>query len=128
LTKPARRQYELDRFRQWFPAPAVIMERTAGQTPPTDRPAVAALRCDLISFHSEYDGKLSGGESGRWTYSGEHRVWLSDETPFGVAALEFDCTSRDEAGDIVTDTTANAQRLVLAEFGSHAKSRLKHED
>jgi hypothetical protein len=45
-----------------------------------------------------------------------------------VAALEFNCTSRDEAGDIVADTTANMQRLVLAEFGTRAKSGIVSEE
>jgi hypothetical protein len=121
-----RRQYELDRFRPLFPAPAARPTRTAGQVPPTDRPRVATMKCELLTFPSEYDGPLSGGKSGRWTYKGEYRVWLSEQAPFGVAALQFVSTSKEESGGDteVATTITGTRKLVLVDSGTKAKSRL----
>lgn len=125
IMDPQRRKYELDRFRPLFPAPGTDVKRTARQSLATASPTLGALECEQLTFASKYDGPLGGGQ-GRWTWEGEHRLWLNDRVPFGVACLELTVTSREATGpkESMVVTTKGIHRLVVAEVGTGARSRL----
>ena len=126
IDDPGRRQYELDRFRPVFPEPAPAgARRRPGQKLITMSRELGELACEDVSFPTKYDGPLSGGRGGRWTYEGEHRLWLSDEVAFGVAGLEFRPTSTETGdGGGVTTIIRSTTRLVVADQGTGATSRI----
>jgi hypothetical protein len=88
-------------------------------------PPDAAPDSERLTFTSRYDGPLAGG-NGRWTYQGEHRVWLSDRVPFGVAALSFDSTATETSGADrrTTFTTRGTRSLTALAHGTGATSRI----
>lgn len=125
IDDPQRRQYELDRFRPLFPEPAPDAKREPGQKLSTVSPSSQPLDCVKLTFPSRYDGPLAGGR-GRWTYDGHHVLWLSNEVPFGVAALEFTSTSHETTGadGRMTVITKGTRHLLLATHGQGATSSL----
>jgi hypothetical protein len=129
ITDARRRTYELDRFRPVFPAPGKAVKRLTRRPLVTASLIMGTLECEQLTFASSYDGPLAGGY-GRWTWAGEHRLWLSDRVPFGVACLELDDTSTQGPGpkdtDVVTQkvTSKGTRRLVIAEMGTGARSGL----
>ena len=129
ITDAQRRTYELDRFRPLFPPPGKAVKRLTRRPLVTASLIMGTLECEQLTFASSYDGPLAGGY-GRWTWHGEHRVWLSDRVPFGVACLELDDTSTQGPGGkeslVVTQkvTSKGTTRLLIAEMGTGARSRL----
>lgn len=126
ITDAKRQKYELDRFRPLFPEPAKAAKRAEKQVVDTAPALLGKLTCTRVTFPSTYDGPLSGGKGGRWVYKGEHRLWLSDKVPFGVARLELDSTSTETYGDKGdhSTTTKGSRSLVICDLGTKARSRL----
>ena len=49
-----------------------------------------------ISCPTKFEGKLTGGKGGRWGSTGEYSLWLSEDAPFGVVAVETVTTGEEE--------------------------------
>ncbi|MBI2826683.1 MAG: hypothetical protein HYX69_18580 [Planctomycetia bacterium] len=116
-----RLQYELDRFLPLLPRPSRDAKETTNQTvavPHGDVPAV------LFDFQSQYEGKLSGGRSGEWKWNGQHRVWVSPSSPFGIVRVSLENTN------IETDNVGRGMsmrsrtEMVLQSTGNGARTEL----
>jgi hypothetical protein len=121
------KQYEIDRFRPLFPEPAAKAATSPGQVLSTRHKELGRLTCDKLAFQSDYAGPLARGRRGWWSWSGEHEVWLSEKTPFGVAALKLTGASDEWSkakGEGVKATVVGTQCLVLSESGKGAVSAL----
>ncbi len=125
------KQYQIDRFRQLFPAPP--RERVTLPKQPIDTldPTFARLECTKLTFVSTYQGPLAHGRSGWWSWRGTHEVWVSDKVPFGVAALKFTGKSEEWPGEQergLKATVATTKQLILSASGNGAASvSIPHE-
>jgi hypothetical protein len=96
LRDDARIRYEIERFRTFFPFPCgneTTCQSTSDQSVETPMATFSATK---ITYPMTFSGKLSGGTSGRWSWSGVHTLWLSDKSPFGVVAVDTEFTQTDE--------------------------------
>lgn len=121
------KQYELDRFRPIFPAPARKVESSGDQIVNSPNQAIGDLTCEMHSFQSKYEGPLARGERGWWSWHGIHQLSLHDKVPFGVAMLKFSVESDEWAGDKEQSpkiTVKSTKVMTVTEFGFDAKSEL----
>lgn len=118
---PRRLQYELDRFLPHFPAlPEGVqpIERESVKLP------MGNADCRRFEFSSSYEGKLSGGQSGKWAWSGKHRVWSSDDSPFGILAVHFEGDNSELDDEGRGQSFATRSKLQLLRKGKGAVSDL----
>jgi hypothetical protein len=103
-------QYELDRFLPSLPAPAKEAKWFAGQEIETGVGRIAATRAD---FAASYQGKLTGGTAGTWTWRADYQVWLGPVSLFGIVGLDFRSTNSelDDEGDGVAMNVRRTLRL-----------------
>jgi len=121
------KQYEIDRFRPVFPAPA--RERVTVHKQPIDTldPKLGRMECEKHTFDSSYEGPLAGGRRGWWTWQGKHEVWVNEKVPFGVVSLKFTAKSDEWSGDKQRSpkvTIEATERIVVSATGGGAKSEL----
>jgi hypothetical protein len=135
LRDDARIRYEIERFRTFFPFPfrdETTCQSTSDQSVETPMATFSATK---ITYPMTFSGKLSGGTSGRWSWSGVHTLWLSDKSPFGVVAVETEFTQTDEHEQKSSTTNEyeltgegvrgkNNVRLELEAIGMGAESAL----
>lgn len=130
IVDPARIAYEIERFRKEFPFPPT--------NPPTEAPAsdlktpLRTFRAKKISYPTKFEGKLTGGKGGRWGWKGEYSLWLSEDAPFGVVAVETVTTGEEEYATADKKGVYNLNgegvrfktnmRLELSKVGTDAKS------
>jgi hypothetical protein len=114
-------QYELDRFLPSFPAPPKDAKWSTNQKVETGLGQIEATRAD---FAAGYEGKLSGGTGGKWTWQAHYEVWLSPVCPFGIVGL--DCESANtEVSSNGPGVSMNLQRKMrLQDTGKNAVSEL----
>lgn len=96
LNDKGRILYEVERFRPHFPYPSenvASIETTRDQTAATPHGTHKATK---IAYPMRFSGKLSGGMSGHWRWSGTHTLWLTGASPFGVAAIETEYSQVEE--------------------------------
>jgi hypothetical protein len=114
-------QYELDRFLPALPAPPKDAKWTMNQSVETPLGKIDATRADFVA---NYEGKLSGGKSGKWTWQAQYQVWLSPACPFGMARLDFESTNT-ELDDYGKGISMKLRRkMILQNSGTGAVSDL----
>jgi len=121
------KQYEIDRFRPVFPKPAAKTAQLERQTGEVLETGLGKLKCEKLTFVSDYEGPLARGRRGWWSWRGKHEVWRNDQVPFGVAALKLAATSGEWSGDKGLGpkvTTESTKSLVVSESGEGAKTEL----
>jgi len=83
-----RQRYELERLRRYFPVPP--KGASPGKEVGRKTPA-GPFKGQETAFVYGFEGKLNAGKSG-WNFSkGRYTVLVSDQAPFGIAAI----TARD---------------------------------
>ena len=121
------KQYQIDRFRPFFPAPP-LEPRTLSRDS-VNTATLGSLDCEKHSFHSSYEGPLARGRRGWWTWRGMHEVWVNDKVPFGVVSLRFVGRSEERSGEPGRSALAASEltnHLVVSAVGTGAQSEL-HE-
>lgn len=131
LTDRDRLQYELERFRTQFPYPnskQCLTVTSRGQT--VDTP-LGRLTVTKVAFPMQFSGRLSGGKGPRWKWSGNLTLWLTEDSPFGVSALQNEFIQIDETQNAdeskpisVGVQSKNTLRIELESVGAKAKSEL----
>lgn len=120
------KQYQLDRFRPIFPAPARV-DKPQKQRIDTLDDEIGSLECEKHTFDSSYEGPLARGRRGWWSWRGKHEVCLHEKIPFGVVSLKFTGESHEWSGDKERSpraTVNSTKEMVVAQFGVAAKSAL----
>jgi hypothetical protein len=121
------KQYQLDRFRPVFPAPAAKRVTVPKQPIDTPNPELGRMECEKHTFDSSYEGPLTRGRRGWWSWQGKHEVWLNDKVPFGVVSLKWTGKSDEWSGDKQQSTKATAEstkRIIVSAVGSGAESEV----
>ncbi|MHC4406206.1 MAG: hypothetical protein ACYTG0_41760 [Planctomycetota bacterium] len=125
------KQYQLDRFRPVFPAPARKVDRSQKQRVETPNDEIGTLECEKHVFDSKYEGPLTGGRRGWWSWHGKHEVCLHEKVPFGVVSLKLAGESHEWSGDKERSpggAVKSTKEMVVAEVGARAKSELPECD
>jgi hypothetical protein len=90
MDREEHQKIEIERFRQVFPKPASKANRINDRVPDQKiKTPLGIMNCELRVFDNHFDAYLYGPAPCRWQWSGIHRLWLSDDAPFGVVALEL---------------------------------------
>ena len=121
------KQYQIDRVRPVFPAPAEKVDKPQKQRVDTPGDEIGTLECEKRTFESKYEGPLARGRRGWWSWQGKHAVCLHEKIPFGVALLRFAGESHEWSGDKERSpraTVKSTKEMVVAEIGVGAKSEL----
>jgi hypothetical protein len=84
LEEQARRDYELERFRPYYPrwpkdAEGCKTKFLDGSDAPPD--------VEFFDFRFDFRGKLMGGRKGTWDYGGDYRTIVGSDAPFGVTQI-----------------------------------------
>jgi len=135
LTNKARILYEIERFRQQFPFPARKRDEIRAVEGVEVKTPLKTYRARKVSYPVTFQGKLSGGRGGRWEWQGHHALWLSDDVPFGVVAVETVNAGEEEYAHAEKDGTyrlngngvrwkKTTTRLEVQSVGDDAKSSL----
>ena len=121
------KQYELDRFRPLFPAPAQEVQISKSHSVDTQIEDMGTLECKRLAFESKYEGPLARGRRGWWCWQGRHEVCLHEKIPFGVASLTFAVESHEWSGDKERSpraTVKSTKEMVVTEIGAAATSKM----
>ena len=124
------RQYELDRLRPRFPAPGRAVETSRKNEVLTLHGERRELNCNLQIFDSQYEGPLTRGTRGWWSWTGKHELSLHESVPCGVAALRHSFVSHEWSGDKKKSaklTVRGETELIATAYGSDATSALNEE-
>ena len=126
LTDPAAVLYEIERLRQFFPFPPANTKSYTKKENVKIKVPAGECNSTNISYPTKFEGKLTRGTLGTWSWDGTYSLWLSDVSPFGVVAVEttIECKevygSADQAPNGVT--MKSNLRLELKSVGIDAKS------
>jgi len=121
LQEQARRDYELERFRPFFPRwPNDIKgHKTKFMNGSKTSPDV-----EFFDFRFDFSGKLAGGRKGTWDYGGDYRAIVGFDAPFGVAQIWARRVSetQDFGEDQLKIAMQSSIRVTQLEHGSSATS------
>jgi hypothetical protein len=112
-----RIQYEIDRFRNYFPMPlenSKVLMREAVETA-----AGKFEDCEVVTGTYNYDGPILGGA--RTVANSTCRIAIHHKAPFGVVSMQVKTDGREIHDEFVGSFTA-ITTLVLIETGTNAVS------